>query len=64
VLVEKIKKPRKSIYCEDQQKITKETKSVTQEQFIIELFCRVEEMLGKTPEHVQAKLSISELVTL
>lgn len=64
MLVEKIKKPRKSIYCEDQQKITKETKSVTQEQFIIELFCRVDDMLGKTPEHVQAKLSISELVTL
>jgi hypothetical protein len=48
VLVEKIKKPRKSFYCEDQQKITKETKSVTQEQFIIELFCRVEDMLGNS----------------
>lgn len=37
---------------------------MTQEQFIIELFCRVDDMLPKTPEHIQAKLSISELVTL
>jgi len=44
--------------------ITKETKTVTQEQFIIELFCRVDDMLPKTQEHIQAKLSISELVTL
>ncbi len=37
---------------------------MTQEHFIIELFCRVDDMLPKTPEHRQAKLSISELVTL
>jgi hypothetical protein len=43
---------------------TKETNRVTQEHFIIELFCRVDDMLPKTPEHMQAKLSISELLTL
>ncbi len=37
---------------------------MTQENFIIELFCRVDDMLPKTNEHIQAKLSISELVTL
>lgn len=37
---------------------------MTQEHFIIELFCRVDDMLPKTKEHMQAKLSISELVTL
>jgi len=37
---------------------------VTQENFIIELFCRVDDMLPKTQEHFQAKLSRSELVTL
>lgn len=37
---------------------------MTQEHFIIELFCRVDDMLPKTQEHIQAKLSISELVTL
>lgn len=42
----------------------KEIKTVTQEQFIIELFCRVDDVLEKAPEHIQAKLSISELVTL
>ena len=36
---------------------------MTQEYFIIELFCRVDDMLPKTQEHNQAKLSISELVT-
>jgi hypothetical protein len=43
---------------------TKETNAVTQEHFIIELFCRVDDMLPKTQEHIQAKLSISELITL
>ena len=43
---------------------TKETNAVTQEYFIIELFCRVDDMLPKQQEHIQAKLSISELVTL
>jgi len=37
---------------------------VTQEQFIIELFCRVDDMLPKTKEHLQAKLSKSELITV
>lgn len=37
---------------------------MTQENFIIELYCRVDDMLPKTKEHLQAKLSISELVTL
>lgn len=37
---------------------------MTQEHFIIELFCRVDDMLNETQEHFQAKLSISELVTL
>lgn len=37
---------------------------MTQEHFIIELFCRVDDLLPKTPEHLQAKLSRSELVTL
>ena len=37
---------------------------MTQENFIIELFCRVDDMLPKTQEHLQAKLSLSELVTL
>ncbi len=37
---------------------------MTQENFIIELFCRVDDMLPKTREHIQAKLSRSELVTL
>lgn len=37
---------------------------MTQEHFIIELFCRVDDMLPKTQEHLQAKLSLSELVTL
>lgn len=37
---------------------------MTQEHFIIELFCRVDDMLPKTHEHIQAKLSLSELVTL
>lgn len=43
---------------------TKETETVTQENFIIELFCRVDDMLPKMQEHIQAKLSLSELVTL
>lgn len=43
---------------------TKETITVTQEQFITELFCRVDDLLSKAPEHLQAKLSRSELVTL
>lgn len=43
---------------------TKETNAVTQENFIIELFCRVDDMLTKSPEHIQAKLFISELITL
>ncbi len=30
---------------------TKETNAVTQENFIIELFCRVDDMLPKTGEH-------------
>lgn len=37
---------------------------MTQEHFIIELFCRVDDMLPKTQEHIQAKLSLSELITL
>ena len=37
---------------------------MTQENFITELFCRVDDMLEKTPQHIQAKLSLSELVTL
>lgn len=38
---------------------------MTQEHFIIELFCRVDDMLQpKTEEHRQAKLSESELITL
>ena len=37
---------------------------MTQENFIIELFCRVDDMLPKMPEHIQAKLSLSELVTI
>ena len=37
---------------------------MTQENFIIELFCRVDDMLPKTQEHIQAKLSVSELITL
>ena len=37
---------------------------MTQENFIIELFCRVDDMLPKTGEHIQAKLSRSELITL
>ena len=37
---------------------------MTQEHFITELFCRVDDMLPKTEEHIQAKLSISELLTL
>jgi hypothetical protein len=37
---------------------------VTQENFIIELFCRVDDMLPKTPQHIQAKLATSELLTL
>ena len=37
---------------------------MTQENFIIELFCRVDDMLPKIPEHFQAKLSRSELITL
>jgi DDE family transposase len=37
---------------------------VTQEHFITELFCRVDDMLPKQQEHIQAKLSISELITL
>lgn len=37
---------------------------MTQEHFIIELFCRVDDMLPKTPHHIQAKLSLSELITL
>ncbi len=36
---------------------------MTQENFIIELFCRVDDMLPKKREHIQAKLSKSELVT-
>ncbi len=43
---------------------TKEADAVTQENFIIELFCRVDDMLPKMLEHQQAKLSRSELVTL
>jgi hypothetical protein len=34
---------------------TKETNAVTQENFIIELFCRVDDMLPKTGEHIQAR---------
>ena len=37
---------------------------MTQEHFITELFCRVDDMLPKTPEHIQAKLSKSELITM
>jgi len=43
---------------------TKETNAVTQENFIIELFCRVDDMLPKMTEHLQAKLSKGELVTV
>jgi hypothetical protein len=43
---------------------TKETNHVTQEHFIIELFCRVDDMLPNEPKHFQAKLSSSELITL
>ncbi len=43
---------------------TKETDAVTQEQFIIELFCRVDDMLPNELEHRQAKLCKSELITL
>ncbi len=43
---------------------TRRNKTVTQENFIIELFCRVDDMVPKTREHIQAKLSLSELVTL
>ena len=43
---------------------TGETKAVTQEQFITELFCRVDDLLPNNKEHFQAKLSKSELVTL
>ena len=37
---------------------------MAQENFIIELFCRVDGMLPRTNEHIQAKLSISELIAL
>ena len=37
---------------------------MTQEQFITELFCRVDDMLPNSEEHFQAKLSKSELLTL
>lgn len=37
---------------------------MTQEQFIIELFCRVDDMLPNEPKHFQAKLFNSELITL
>ena len=37
---------------------------MTCEHFIIELFCRVDDMLPKMPEHRQAKLSRSELITV
>ncbi len=37
---------------------------MTCEHFIIELFCRVDDTLPNEPEHIQAKLSKSELVTL
>lgn len=37
---------------------------MTQENFIIKLFCRVDDMLPKTPKHLEVKLSLSELVTL
>ena len=37
---------------------------MTQEQFITELFCRVDDMLPNMQEHFQAKLSKSELITL
>lgn len=37
---------------------------MTQEHFIIELFCRVDDMLPNQLEHQQAKLSRSELITL
>lgn len=43
---------------------TKEADAVTQEHFIIELFCRVDDMLPNELEHQQAKLSRSELITL
>ena len=43
---------------------TKEADAVTREHFIIELFCRADDILPKTEEHFQAKLSISELLTL
>lgn len=32
--------------------------------FIIALFCRVDEVLGEQPKHAQAKLDASEVVTL
>lgn len=37
---------------------------MTCEHFITELFCRVDDMLPETQQHIQAKLSISELITL
>jgi hypothetical protein len=40
--------------------ITKKINAVTQENFIIEHFRRVDDMLPKMPEHFQAKLSRSK----
>jgi len=37
---------------------------VTTEDFIIELFCWVDDQMGKLPKHAQAKLYPSELVTI
>ena len=62
MLVEKVTK--KFSIVEVTKPNTKETNTVTQEHFIIELFSRVDDMLEKTTEHIQAKLSISELITL
>lgn len=37
---------------------------MTTEDFIIELFCRVDDTMGDTPKHSQANLHPSEVVTL
>ena len=45
-------------------KFKRKPKAMTTEEFIIELFCQVDDHMGQVPKHTQAKLYPSELVTI
>jgi hypothetical protein len=58
--LKKVRAIRQSWGVEPQEK----ARPVRTEAFIIELFCRVDNMMGKEKKHVQARMHPSEVVTL